>query len=119
MIQGAHGRRVRAEPRSLATHLPKEGEIASGGTDFFLAGHERTLEAGSRIGVHSWSGLDGEEGVDVPRDDPQHQLYLEYYRAMEIPEASYWFTLEAAPAAGVHWMSTSELEQFGFEHIEN
>jgi len=36
-------------------HLPADAEIASGAVDLFLAGITRTREAGSKIGVHSWS----------------------------------------------------------------
>ena len=46
--------------RGIATHLPADGEIASGGVDFFLAGVKRTAEAGAKIGVHSWADDDYE-----------------------------------------------------------
>gem|GEM_PF-555140 len=97
----------------LATHVPEEGEVASGGTDFFLAGVVRSRGAGARFGVHSWSGGPGEEGADVPRHDEEHVKYLEFYREMGIPEAFYWYTLEAAPADDIHWMTDEELERFG------
>lgn len=93
------------------THLPADGEVASGGTDFFLAGVERRAEAGARFGVHSWSGM-GEEGADVPRDDPEHQRYISFYDEVDISEDFYWYTLEAAPADGIHWMSLDELELY-------
>ncbi len=96
----------------LDTHVPADGEVASGGTDFFQAGVRRTKDEGARFGVHSWSGLD-EEGADLPRDDPEHRKYLAYCRDMGIPEDFYWFTLEAAPAEDVHWMTEEELERFG------
>lgn len=94
------------------THVPADGVIASGGTDFFLAGQERSIETGAKLGVHSWAAGDGETGADIPRDDPQHQLYLRYYEEMGIPSEFYWFTLEAAPADDMHWMTTDELEQY-------
>jgi len=97
----------------LATHVPADGEVASGGTDFFLAGARRTAEPGALFGVHSWGGF-GEEGADVPRDDPEHDKYLEYYRAMGIDEEFYWYTLEAAGADDIHWMTPEELERYGF-----
>ncbi|MEL6179103.1 MAG: hypothetical protein AAFS10_09120, partial [Myxococcota bacterium] len=83
----------------LATHVPSNGVIASGAVDFFLAGTTRTADVagGARLGVHSWGG-DGIEGADVPRNDPAHQLYLDYYAEMGIPADFYWFTLEAASA---------------------
>ena len=98
--------------RGLATHVPEDGEVASGGTDFFQAGTTRTRGEGARFGIHSWSGL-GEEGADVPKDDPEHRKYVEYCREMGIPESFYWYTLEAAPADDIHWMNDEELTRFG------
>jgi len=95
----------------LATFVPADGEVASGGTDFFQAGVVRTCGAGARFGVHSWAGP-GIEGKDVPRDDSQHQMYLDFYREMGIPDEFYWYTLEAASADGIHWMTEEELERF-------
>jgi len=93
------------------THVPSGGTIASGGVDFFLAGAERTVEAGSRIGVHSWGGPDG-EGRDLPRDDEAHTMYLDFYREMGIPSDFYWFTLGAASEDDIHWMTQKELNRF-------
>ena len=97
----------------FATHVPADGEIASGGVDFFLAGRTRTVEDGARLGVHSWAAGFGETGADLPKDDPQHQLYLDYYEEMGSPADFYWFTLEAAPAECIHWMTASEIAQYG------
>ncbi len=95
----------------IATHVPADGAVASGGTDFFLAGAMRTAELGARFGVHSWGGP-GFSGADVPRDDPEHEKYLRFYRDMGIPTGFYWYTLEAASADSIHWMTQSELEQY-------
>lgn len=97
----------------LATHVPAGREVASGATDFFLAGTRRTWEPGAKFGVHSWGGLDV-DGDQVPRDDPQHQLYLDFYAEMGIPAEFYWYTLEAASASGIHWMTDPELERYHF-----
>lgn len=97
----------------FTTVIKSTGMIASGGTDFFLAGNQRQVEIGAQLGIHSWGGP-GYQGIDVPRDDPQHRLYLDYYDEMEIPAAFYWRTLEAAPAEGIHWMTETELTQFKF-----
>ncbi|MCH2135598.1 MAG: alpha/beta hydrolase fold domain-containing protein [Phycisphaerales bacterium] len=96
----------------LHTHVPADGEVASGGVDLFCAGVERTVEPGAMLGVHSW-GSAGEAGVDLPRDDESHEMYLEYGRAMGIPDAFYWFTLEAAGPEDIHWMRPEELTRFG------
>ena len=97
----------------FTTVLGADSKIASGGTDFFLGGKQRRIAGGARLGIHSWGGP-GFEGKDVPRDDPAHRLYLDYYEEMGIPAAFYWRTLDAAPADGIHWMTERELEKFGF-----
>lgn len=93
------------------THVPADGMIASGGVDFFLAGAERTVDSGGKLGVHSWAG-DGVTGDQVPRDDPQHRLYLDYYAEMGIPAEFYWFTLQAAPAEDIYYMTEAEMAQY-------
>lgn len=96
----------------LNTHVPADGMIASGGTDLFLAGVRRTLAPGACVGVHSWS--DGTaDGRDLPRDDPSHQLYLTYYADMGIDPNFYWFTLNAAAAADMHWTTAAEATRHG------
>lgn len=97
----------------LHTCLPSQGLIASGGVDFFLAGTRRAAGAGGLVGVHSWAAGNGLEGGDLPRDDPEHRRYLDYYAEIGIDESFYWFTLDAAPSDDVHWMTPSELERYG------
>ena len=99
------------------THVPADGEIASGGVDFFLAGVERTVADGAKLGVHSWAG-DDTTGDQVPRDDPQHKLYLDYYAEMGIPADFYWFTLQAAPAEDIHWMTANEIIRYQMVTVE-
>ena len=96
----------------LGTRVANEGSIASGGVDFFLAGTARSLGEGARVGVHSWGSGDF-SAVDIPRDHPAHYLYLDYYRAGDVADDFYWFTLEAALAEEIHWMTTSEITRFG------
>lgn len=98
----------------LNTHLNAGDAVASGGVDFYLAGVERTFEPGASFGVHSWADAAGTEGKDIPRDDPQHLLYLDYYDQVGIAQDFYWFTLEAAPADDIHVMTPAELETYRF-----
>jgi len=102
-------RMVRAH--GLNTHVPSDGEVASGGTDFFQAGVRRTCGNGAKFGVHSWAEF-AAEGTDYPRDSEVHEMYLEYCDEMGIPQSFYWYTLEAAPAADIHWMTADELIQY-------
>lgn len=98
----------------LATHVPTDGFIASGGVDFFLAGVDRTFDSGARFGVHSWASGDGINGDEIPRGHPEHQIYLDYYKAIDIDEDFYWFTLQAAPPDDFHIMTADELDEYGF-----
>lgn len=98
-----------------STHLVADGEIASGAVDLFCAGVERTMDDGGRIGVHSWSnGVS--EGADLPEDSPDHDFFIEYLQEMlgtPLGRDFYFFTLQAAPAADIHWMTAEEIEQYG------
>ena len=102
-----------AREHGLSTLVPANGEIASGGVDFFLSGVQRTVESGGLVGVHSWSQFGGPDGSELPRDDPEHTLYLDYLEEMGIDEAFYWFTLEAAAPEDIHWMTDKELVSLG------
>ena len=92
----------------MTTYLPAQGMVASGGTDLLVSGMRRIVERGALVGVHSWAS-GSQSGSDIPRDDPSHRLFLDYYRDMGIPEAFYWFTLDAAPPEDMHWMTEAEL----------
>lgn len=101
--------------QGFATHVPGNGMVASGGTDLFLAGVSRTIEKGACIGVHSWAAGTNENslrGNQVPRDHDLHKPYLTYYDYVGIPRSFYWFTLEAAPADSMHWMSREKVIEY-------
>ena len=93
----------------LDTFVPKDGQIESGAVDLFCAGKNRIAERGAKIGVHSWAAEDGLEGGDLPKGDAEHQPYIAYFEAVPCPVSFYWYTLEAAPADGMHYMSEEEL----------
>lgn len=103
------GRKLRSA--DITTYLPAQGMVASGGTDLLVSGSRRIVEPGAQIGVHSWASF-WSSGNEIPRDDPQHGVYLDYYREMGIPEAFYWFTLDAAPPEDIHWMTEAEIAQY-------
>lgn len=102
--------------KGLNTHVPAFGLIASGGTDLFAAGVKRTADKGAHIGVHTWATDNRfgnvETGAELSKKHPVHKPYLKYFKKMGIPEAFYWFTLDAAPEDEIHWMSESELIQY-------
>jgi hypothetical protein len=93
----------------LTTKLNARSSVASGGTDFFLAGRKRIVEKGAILGVHAWGGND-EPANEVPKDDPVHKKYIELYEKTGVPESFYWYTLEAAPAEGMHKMTDEEIK---------
>lgn len=97
--------------RKINTYLPEDGMVASGGTDMFLAGTKRMAHSTAKLGVHSWS--DGTKGGDqYPKDHPDHTKYLTYYKDMQIPTDFYWYTLKAAPAEDIHWMTPDEIKKY-------
>ena len=96
----------------MTTLVPANGMVASGGTDFFLAGRERIIEVGACIGVHSWSGGLGMKPENLARTNTAHQMYLNYYASVGVNPAFYWFTLEAAPSSEMHWMTDRELRNY-------
>ena len=102
----------RVRELGLNTHLEASSLIQSGGGDLFLAGVRRTMEPGAKIGVHSWS--DGaRDAKDYPRDAPEHEqnrLYIEHVLG---DESFYWFTIYAASADGMHFMTSSEIKKYG------
>ncbi|MBI1492922.1 COG3904 family protein [Halocynthiibacter styelae] len=96
----------------LTTIVPANGMVASGGTDLLTMGAVRIIEPGACIGVHTWAAGFNVSGADLPRNAPEHELYLQFYRDMGIDEAFYWFTLEAAGPDEIHWMSDAEINRF-------
>jgi len=102
--------------QGVTIHLPADAEIASGAVDLFLAGTTRTRAAGSKIGVHAWADGGGKEATDFPVGDSNHLPYIDYYQAMDFSqldaEAFYYFTINAAKAADIHWMTDAEIEQY-------
>ena len=99
--------------RNLDTHLNADSVIESGGVELFIGGADRTMDKGARIGVHSWYDEDGRyQGRDLPRDHPDHQPYLEAYRALGIPEDFYWFILDAAPSDAMYFLTADDIARF-------
>lgn len=95
----------------LTTVVPADGLVASGGTDLFLAGTTRIIESGACVGVHSWAAGDY-TATDLSRASEEHDRYLEYYVDIDIDPDFYWFTIEAAPATGMHWMNANEVDEY-------
>ena len=102
----------RVRDLGLNTHLRSDSRIYSGGVDLFLGGVVRSIEAGAELGVHSWS--DGvNEAMDFPRGSPEHEANRKLIEDMLGADDFYWFTIEAAPADGIHVMTNEEIARFG------
>ena len=107
---------AKVHQKGMNTHILDNGDIASGGVDFFLAGVQRTQGTSTRIGVHSWAG-GGNEATDFPVGDAEHQPYIDYYLSIDFTQQEaedfYYFTINAAAAADIHWMTEAEIMQYG------
>ncbi|MBY6055842.1 alpha/beta hydrolase [Leisingera daeponensis] len=95
----------------LDTHVTARSEIFSGAVELFLAGSERTMEAGAVLGVHAWEG--DRAADEYPRWHPEHAPYVAYTTRMLGSAQFYWFTVHAAPADGMHIMTEAEIERYG------
>jgi hypothetical protein len=111
------GRKLRRD--NFVTVVPSNGLVASGGTDFFLSGSYRIVEPGACLGVHSWEevGPPAYEARSVPRDHEDHFDWLAYFQDMGISQEFYWFTIYAASATNMHWMSPEEINRFGLSSV--
>lgn len=107
---------ARVHELGLNTHLMDNGLIASGGVDFFLAGKQRTKGKNTKIGVHSWSDGNGTSATDFPVGHEYHLPYIKYYVSVgftqEQAEAFYYFTINAAAAEDIHYMTDAEIAQY-------
>ena len=101
--------------RKIEIHLNDNGLIASGGVDFFLAGTKRTKGENTKVGVHSWGG-DNVVATDFPKGHHYHLPYIEYYQSIgftqKMAEDFYYFTIHAASADDIHWMTDQEIDQY-------
>lgn len=93
------------------TILPDGASVASGGADFFLSGVKRAVEGSFNYGVHSW-GNSHFQGADLPRNHPEHQMFIKLYKTIDIPEEFYWYTLKAAPVDKMFFMRRQEMMSF-------
>ena len=66
----------------IATFVPNNGSVRSGGVELFLAGAKRSAAPNAEFAVHSWLDEDGMEPDDYADSDPVNREYLNYYREM-------------------------------------
>ena len=98
----------------MNTVLKPSSEIASGGVDLFISGNSRTIEKGAKIGVHSWS--DGKkDGLEYLRKSEEHKIFIDFFDEIKMDTSFYWYTLRAAPANSIHWMTEEEIELYNLK----
>ncbi|MDN5213140.1 hypothetical protein QQ020_13820 [Fulvivirgaceae bacterium BMA12] len=107
---------ARVHKLNINTHLLDNGLIASGGVDFFLSGIQRTRGTNTQIGVHSWSDGGSLQATDFPVGHKNHLPYINYYISIgftqQQAEDFYYFTINAAPAEDIHWMTEEEIRTY-------
>ncbi len=69
----------------------------------------------TKIGVHAWGG-NGDTATDYPVGHKYHLPYIEYYKAVGFSQKQaedfYYFTINAASAEGIHWMTEEEIKKY-------
>lgn len=90
----ALGREVRE--RGLSTALQSDSYIAGGAVPLFLAGAERRMVDGARIGLNGWSKVD-----------------RAYVHEMLGSAGFYQFALQVGTADEIHEMTAQEIAQYG------
>ncbi len=107
------GRMIRKA--GLATHVPSHGSVRSGAVELFLAGIERSMEAGAEFAVHSWRDEYGREADDFSLEAPENRVYLDYYAEMGMsPQQSraFYAMTNSVPHHRARWMEAGEMGQW-------
>ena len=55
---------------------------------------------------------DQKNATDYPTDSPEHELNRQYIKHMVGSDAFYWFTIYAAPADCMHYMTEQEITKY-------
>ena len=97
--------------RGLDTHLSKQSYIASGGVHLFLAGRERTMECGAKIGVHSWKSSDGETPRSLGYDPAETYMSL-FHEDMGVGADFYAFSRDASPHEAIYILKEDDIAHF-------
>ncbi len=109
---------VKINAMGIATHVPQNGSVRSGGVELFLAGKKRTAHPTANFAVHSWIDEDGLEPHDYAADHPIHKSYIDYYRniaGMSSKQAHdfYWMT-NSAPHNSLINLTKSDIAAYAF-----
>jgi len=97
--------------RGINTRLETNSFIASGGVDLFLAGQERSMECGARIGVHSWQDQNGESPRTLGHD-PIETRMGRFHASLDVDPEFYSFARDAAPHQALYFLTRKDMERF-------
>jgi hypothetical protein len=97
--------------KGLNTELLNNSIVQSGGTDLFVSGKKLIISDGAMIGVHSWAGAKN-PAIEYPREHNVHKMFLDFYISADVDTSFYWYTLQAAPADGMHFMTEEEIKRY-------
>ena len=111
------GRWVRKQ--GLDTQLTASSWIASGAVDLFLSGRERRIECGARIGVHAWGNTFGD--LIISAEDNKNSWHVDHQEDIRFfndlgydGKTLYDFIISSASHDEIHYMTTEEMNRFGF-----
>ncbi len=99
----------------IATWVPDNGSVRSGGVELFFAGKERFADDGAQFAVHSWMDEEGNEALDYPPNDPVHQLYISYYleMGMDAPRARAFYNMtNNVPHDDALWLGRDDIARY-------
>ena len=54
------------------------------------------------------------DAATLPRSDPLHQEYLDFFPKIGISNDFYWFTLEAATFDDMYYMTKADMQKYSF-----
>ena len=107
------GRLIRE--RGIVTHVPANGFVGSGAVELYLAGAQRTAEAGAEFAVHSWEDDTGRQPADYAADAPQNRAYIDYYRAMGMSDGearAFYAMTNSVPFEKARWLTAGEMDRW-------
>ncbi|AZQ62948.1 hypothetical protein EI427_12070 [Flammeovirga pectinis] len=97
--------------QGINTELLENSVVESGGADLFVSGKRLIIVEGAKIGVHSWAGSE-KAAIEYPKDHDEHKIFLDLYTTVKIDTSFYWYTLKAAPAEDIHYMTSGEISKY-------
>lgn len=98
----------------LTTKINEYGFIASGGTDYLMAGKTRMIAPWAQIWVHARTSSAVPTPREITQDSDVHDEYVDYFTEMWINESLYRWTLYNTRPGNIHWLTEEELTTYWF-----